>query len=152
MTFRRELLPSPTAYFQERGVKLTGKGKWRTAACPFHGGSDSLRINVATGGYVCMNCGAKGGDLLAYHQAAHGLEFVDAAKSLGAWDGRDDKQYQRAASRLSARSALEVLAFEATIVSVCAANVARGHPLSKADLSRMLAATARITHIAEAFK
>ena len=50
-----------------------------------------MRVNTQTGAYCCMaGCGARGGDVLAYHMAAHGLAFVDAAKALGAWidDGR----------------------------------------------------------------
>ena len=85
-------LPDPASYFESQGLKLTGprSAKWKTTECAFHGGSDSMRVNVHSGGWVCMACGAKGGDVLAYQMAAHGLEFVDAAKALGAWvdDGR----------------------------------------------------------------
>jgi len=32
-----------------------------------------------------MVCGARGGDVLAFHMHKHGLHFVDACKQLGAW-------------------------------------------------------------------
>jgi hypothetical protein len=32
-----------------------------------------------------MVCGAHGGDVLAFHQHKHGLNFIDACKQLGAW-------------------------------------------------------------------
>jgi hypothetical protein len=32
-----------------------------------------------------MVCGARGGDVLAFHQHKHGLNFVEACKQLGAW-------------------------------------------------------------------
>jgi hypothetical protein len=32
-----------------------------------------------------MACGAKGGDVLAFHMQLNGLGFIAAAKSLGAW-------------------------------------------------------------------
>ena len=93
MGFERDRLPDPATYFEGEGLTLTGprSAKWKTAACTFHGGSDSMRINTVTGAWVCMaGCGARGGDVLAYHQATHGLEFVEAAKALGAWvdDGK----------------------------------------------------------------
>lgn len=86
----RALLPSPASYYTEwAGLKLTGGGSWRTALCPFHADSrPSLRINTQTGGFCCMVCEAKGGDVLAFHMQRHGLGFVDACKALGAWEGQ----------------------------------------------------------------
>ena len=92
MGFDRTRLPDPATYFESQSLKLTGprSAKWKTGACQFHGGSDSLRVNVSSGAWVCMACGAKGGDVLAYHMQAHCVEFVDAARQLGAWID-DDK-------------------------------------------------------------
>ena len=85
-SFVRELLPEPCGYFEREGVRLIGRGHWRSALCPFHNDSrPSLRVNVETGAYRCMACGAKGGDVLDYHRARHGLSFVQAAHDLGAW-------------------------------------------------------------------
>ena len=85
MPFDRTLLPDPLTYFENRGMTLKGprSAKWKTTTCNFHGGSDSMRVNVATGAWVCMSCGEKGGDVLAYEIKDSGREFVDAAKALG---------------------------------------------------------------------
>lgn len=81
----RELLPEPRGYFEREGLRLTGRGRWRSGLCPFHNDHNpSLRVNAATGAYRCMSCGAKGGDVLAFHRARHGLSFVQAARDLGA--------------------------------------------------------------------
>lgn len=152
MSFDRTLLPSALDYFPGQGLALTGHGQWRTAACQFHGGSDSMRLNVATGGWCCMACGAKGGDVLAYHMQRHGFDFVQAAKELGAWvnDGRPAREHKPAP--LPARAALQVLEFEATLAAVAAANLARGVALSDVDKARLLAAAARINRLVEAYK
>ena len=152
--FDRSKLPDPTDYYTGAAglVSLERKGKWRTTECRFHGGTDSMRINTSTGAFCCMaGCGARGGDVLAYHMAQHGLEFVEAAKALGAWidDGRPATQHKP--SPLSPRQALEVLAVEANLVAIAAANVAHGVVLSQVDLSRVLTASGRITRLVEVF-
>ena len=152
MGFDRRNLPDAVGYYESEGLKLTGRGKWRTTECKFHGGSDSMRINTDSGAFACMaGCGARGGDVLAYHMAQHGLEFVEAAKALGAWidDGRPTTQHKP--SPLSPRQALEVLAVEANLVAIAAGNVAHGAALSQMDLSRVLTASGRITRLVEAF-
>ncbi len=152
MGFDRRNLPDAVGYYESEGLKLTGRGKWRTTECKFHGGSDSMRINTDSGAFACMaGCGARGGDVLVYHMAQHGLEFVEAAKALGAWidDGRPTTQHKP--SPLSPRQALEVLAVEANLVAIAAANVAHGVVLSQVDLSRVLTASGRITRLVEVF-
>ncbi len=152
MGFDRRNLPDAVGYYESEGLKLTGRGKWRTTECKFHGGSDSMRINTDSGAFACMaGCGARGGDVLAYHMAQHGLEFVEAAKALGAWidDGRPATQHKP--TPLPARDALAVLAVEANLVAVAAANVAHGVALSQLDLSRVLQAAGRIQKIVEVF-
>lgn len=152
MTFDRRNLPDPTAFYEERGLKLTGRGKWRTTACAFHGGSDSMRVNTDSGAFACMaGCGARGGDVLAYHMAETGQEFVEAAKALGCWidDGRPAAQHKPTA--LSPRQALELLASEALLVAVAAGNVAHGVALSDADRRRVLQSAGRIENVMRAF-
>ncbi len=84
--FERERLPDPLGYFEAEGLRLLGRKAWRSTLCCFHKDSNpSLRVNVETGAYRCMACGAKGGDVLAFHRARHGLSFVQAARDLGAW-------------------------------------------------------------------
>jgi len=152
MGFDRRNLPDAVGYYESEGLKLTGRGKWRTTECKFHGGSDSMRINTDSGAFACMaGCGARGGDVLAYHMAQHGLAFVEAAKALGAWidDGRPATLHKP--TPLSPRQALEVLAVEANLVAIAAANVAHGVVLSRVDLSRVLTASGRITRLVEVF-
>lgn len=126
MSFDRNLLPDTVSYFEGQDLRLIGLGKWRTTACRFHGGSDSMRINLSSGGWICMSCGQSGGDVLAYHRQANGMEFVDAAKALGAWveDGRPAQQHKP--TPLSPRSALSAMAFEATLTAIAAGNIAHG--------------------------
>lgn len=154
MPFDRNLLPDPVTYFESQGLALKGprSAKWKTTACNFHGGSDSMRVNVATGAWVCMSCGEKGGDVLAYEIKNGGLEFVDAAKALGCWvdDGRP--QSQTKPTPLSPRLALSVLAFESSLAAIAAANVAHGYALTQIDFDRLLMAANRISNIVEAFK
>jgi DNA primase len=84
--FERDLLPDPARYFEAAGLHLYGRGAWRSAICPFHADTrPSLRINAETGAYRCMACGTKGGDVLDFHRARHGLGFQQAARDLGAW-------------------------------------------------------------------
>jgi hypothetical protein len=84
--FDRRLLPTPVDYYAGEGVRLFGRSVWRDALCPLHPDTTpSLRVNIATGAFRCMACGARRGDVLAFHMRRHALRFVDAAKSLGAW-------------------------------------------------------------------
>ena len=149
--FLRDRLSDPISYFEAEGLTLQGKGKWRTTTCSFHGGSDSMRINTATGAWVCMSCNAKGGDVLAHFMAEHGVDFITAAKVLGAWDdsGKPDKVHRP--KPLPARQAISVLAFESTLTAVAAGNIANGVVLTDADRARLRVAAKRINTISGAF-
>ena len=151
MSFDRTRLPDPAAYYEAQGLRLTGprSAKWRTTACAFHGGSDSMRVNIFSGAFCCMNCGARGGDVLAYEMALNGLEFVEAARQLGAWveDGRTPPTNPRPAP-LSPRAALEVLGFESLLVAVAADMLAKGGSLSVIDAARLKTCASRINRIA----
>lgn len=153
MSFNRNALPSPVDYFEMQGMRLKGphSAAWKTTNCNFHGGSDSMRVNVATGAWVCMSCGEKGGDVLAYEIAASGRDFVDAAKALGCWvdDGRPPVQTKP--TPLSPRLALSVMAFESTLTAVAAGNVANGVTLTDADRARLMVAANRINRLVEAY-
>ena len=151
MSFDRIRLPDTLTYFESEGLKLTGPGKWKTTRCIFHDGSDSMRINTATGGWCCMACDAKGGDVLAYHMQAHGLEFVDACKALGCW-ADDGQAVQHKPTPLPPRQALQVLGFEAMLAAVAAGNIARGVVLNDIDLQRLMVAANRITRLVEAYQ
>ena len=153
MAFDRNLLPDPVTYFENQGLILKGprSAKWKTTTCNFHGGSDSMRVNVTSGAWVCMSCGEKGGDVLAYEIKDGGMEFVDAAKALGCWvdDGRPPVVTKP--TPLSPRLALSVMAFESTLAAVAAGNVANGVTLTDADRARLMVAANRINRLVEAF-
>ena len=88
---RKALQKSPTEiikYYESHGLVITGTGKWRKALCPFHADTQpSLGINTETGGYNCLACGARGGDILAFQMHFHSMPFVAACKALGVWVG-----------------------------------------------------------------
>lgn len=154
MPFDRTLLPDPITYFENQGLTLKGprSAKWKTTTCNFHGGSDSMRAHVATGAWVCMACGTKGGDVLSHFMLSKGIEFVDAAKELGAWTGNDSPHIKHKPAGLSPRAAMEVLSSEALIAAVAAANVASGVVLTQRDLDRLLLASNRITKLVEVYQ
>jgi hypothetical protein len=54
----------------------------------------SFFVNLKHGAFFCHNCGAKGGDVLAFIRLRHGLDFKSAAQSLGAWHGDMTPQLQ----------------------------------------------------------
>lgn len=150
--FIRDRLPDAAEYFDLEGVPLKGPGRWKTGPCHFHGGSDSLRVNVRSGGWCCMNCGTKGGDVLAYAMQRHGMEFIDAAKALGAWDEATPRGSAPHKPRaFSARAAVEVLRFESLLVATAACNLAKGIALSDADRKRLVEAAGRILSLTQEF-
>lgn len=149
MSFSRNRLPDAASYFEGEGLTLKGRSKWRSALCVFHDdATPSLRINVSTGAWVCMSCGTKGGDVLAFHMERHGMDFIAAAKAIGCWDDDGKPAPVRAAS-LPPRAALEVLHFEATLVAVAAGNLAQGVVLTDVDRVRLRKAAGRIILIAQ---
>lgn len=153
MTFDKTRLPDPASYFENRGHTVRGNGKHFRVRCEIHGGEDAnLSINRANGAFYCFSCGAKGGDVLAYEMQADGIDFVSAAKLLGAWvdDGTPQEHYKP--SPLSARQALAVIALESTLTAVAAGNVANGVTLTDIDLARLMVAANRINQLAEAFQ
>jgi hypothetical protein len=149
MAFDRERLPDPIAYYQGQGLTLMGshQAAWRTTQCQFHSGSDSLRIKVSTGAFVCMACGARGGDVLAYEMAMNGVGFIEAAKQLGAWVGGDAPKRHIRPTALSARDAISALADEATLIGIEGSRIARGIKPSPEDWSRLLLAVGRFNHV-----
>lgn len=67
----------------------TGRGTWRTFSCPVHQDNNpSARVNVETGRWVCMSCGAKG---LAEHYQPDPDLLLDAA--MADLDRMDARQY-----------------------------------------------------------
>jgi phage/plasmid primase-like uncharacterized protein len=151
--FIRDRLPDPIDYFDLEGVPLRGPGRWKTGPCHFHGGSDSLRVNVQSGAWVCMNCQMKGGDVLAYCMQRHDIGFVEAARALGAYID-DDKPHRGVAkaTSLSARDAMQLISFELTVSVVVIADTRRGVALNDADWRRFLLSVGRVTALAQEYR
>ncbi len=148
MTLLREKLPEPVSYYVDQGLVLKGPqmAPWKTTECRFHGGSDSMRIKVASGAFVCMACGARGGDVLAYHMAANGQGFVEAAEQLGAWAGGKAVRHIRPTT-LSSRDALNAVGDEATLIAIEGSRWGNGITPTASELKRVLMAAARINHV-----
>lgn len=152
--FIRDNLPDPASYFEAEGHTLVGpkSAKWLTTDCFKCGGSDPMRINMASGGYCCMSCGEKGGDVLAHFMAAHGLGFIDAAKALGCWTDDGKPHRPQRPKPLPAGQAIQVLGFESLLTYVAAGNIARGVQLTDTDRARLLVASQRIQTITGAYQ
>jgi len=84
--FNKNDLPSPAEYYQGQGIYLKRSSEWTSTLCPFHEDKrPSLRINTKSGGYICMSCHEKGGDVLAFHMKKFDLSFKEACVALEAW-------------------------------------------------------------------
>jgi hypothetical protein len=151
MSFDRNLLPEPIEYYEIQGLILTGRGKWRTTECMFHGGSDSMRINVANGAWRCMSCGVHGGDVLSYQMQFHRTEFIESVQDIGAWVEDGKPMANRKPTSMSARDSIQVLATESNLIAIAGHNVANRVALSEEDLHRVLVAARRISHVQKDF-
>ena len=150
MPFDRNALPEALAYFEAQGLQFRErKGKWRTTRCDFHQGSDSMRVNVQTGAWCCMNCNAHGGDVLAYEMAFSGLTFIEAAKALGCWIEDGKPHHHRRPKALPAHEALELIEREARLTAIEAARLANGHAITNEIKTRLLQAAGTINHVLE---
>jgi hypothetical protein len=143
--FVRDRLPDPVSYFDGAGLTLHGPGKWKTTRCEFHDGSDSMRVNTDTGGWVCMACGEKGGDVIAYTMRAQGLEFVEAARLLGAYvDDGEPHRGQIKPTTLSARDAMEVIVLDLLTATLVMSDTRRGLIPTDADWESYLNCIGRV--------
>lgn len=151
--FVRDRLPDALTYFESEGVHLVGPGRWKTGPCDLHGGSDSLRVNTESGGWRCMACSATGGDVLAFHMQRHGLEFVDAARLLGAYVD-DGKRYTGPAkpTTLSARDAMQLASFELLVALVVIHDIRVGVIPSDDDWHRFIESSRRVETLAEEYR
>jgi hypothetical protein len=151
--FIRERLPDPVSYFDGEGVRLIGPGRWKTGRCLFHGGSDSLRVNTVSGGWCCMSCGVKGGDVLAHHMQRHGLPFVEAARALGAYVGDASPGVMPARTTpLPARDAMQLAAFELQLAMIVISDIKAGVIPSETDWQRFLTCAGRVELLAAEYR
>lgn len=147
--FVREMMPDPQVYLEGRGLRLQGRGEWRTTSCPVHGGSDSLRVNVRSGGFICMaGCGLKGGDLVSFVEQVDGVPFVTAAKQLGAWVPGPWATHKQTSRGFSAADALRSVALELNVCRVVVADVRNGHVPNDADWGTFLRASGVVEFVA----
>ncbi len=89
--FRRELLPPARLFYEQQFGQLRRPDRrgWAQCRCPFHESktkSRSLQLNLATGGFFCFSCGAKGGDLIAFVMQRDQVGFKTACRMLNCWD------------------------------------------------------------------
>ena len=150
--FMRDRLPDPVSFFEAEGLTLTGPGKWKTTRCDFHDGSDSMRVNSESGAWRCMNCGAKGGDVLAYAMQRHFEGFIEAARKLGAYveDGKPHRGPTQAAT-LPARDAMQLAASELLVALLVIADIKTGLIPSAADWQRFIVSASRLQALAEEY-
>ncbi len=146
--YEKSMLPEAMGYYEGRGLKLIGSGTWRTTRCEFHGGRETMRIKTDSGGFMCMSCGAKGGNVLDYHRAVNGLGFIEAVKHLGAYqdDGQPYKGGERP-SRIPAYDLLQAVANELHICVMVLSDCLNGK-LNAADFQRFIEAVSFIIYVA----
>jgi phage/plasmid primase-like uncharacterized protein len=144
--FDRDRLPDPISFFESEGLNPKGPGPWKTTACQFHGGSDSMRVNADSGAWRCMNCGESGGDVLAYVMKLRGLEFMEAAESLGATvdDGKPSRPKPK--TTLTPSAALALIQSETWLIACTALSTAGALP-DPADRARLIEAARVIQNI-----
>lgn len=147
MPFDRDRLPDPVSYFEAQGLPMPKGKAWVSTKCAFHGGRVTMRIHKPSGSWKCMSCMQGGGDILAYHMKLHGLEFVQAAKELGAWVDDGKPEFQRKPTALPPIRALQVLATESNLIAIAGHNVHNGVALTEEDLHRVRVAARRIDQI-----
>lgn len=86
--FDRTKLPYPKNYYDHEFPEIKHKkliSEWINVRCCFHNDTQpSLGIHLVSGGFYCFACGAKGGDVLAFHRMRYKLNFVEAVNRLGA--------------------------------------------------------------------
>jgi DNA primase len=86
--FERCRLPNPMDYYRQLFSYLPVRTdmKWVNVCCCFHeDNKPSLSLNLLSGGFHCFGCGAKGGDVLAFHMLRFGIPFTKAVTFFGAW-------------------------------------------------------------------
>lgn len=90
--FNKTKLPAPIIVLNSLGIKpskINSGGYW-TIHCPFHkNGAEkhpSLNLHHISGHFKCHSCDAKGGDILAFFIKITNKSFINAAKTLNAWE------------------------------------------------------------------
>jgi DNA primase len=78
----RSKFPHPPSYYS-RYFKLPKLHGQVMVNCCFHDDrTPSLSIDLDEGWFNCFGCGAKGGDVLAFHMTKHTMNFIEACRDL----------------------------------------------------------------------
>jgi DNA primase len=89
--FNRDALPAVAEVLTLLSLEPTkpnGSG-YAQVRCPIHTETNpSLSIHLERGNWRCFACGEAGGDALELYRRARGLSFAQAARELGAWEGK----------------------------------------------------------------
>lgn len=103
--FRPELLEPPQVFYaRELDGRLSrpNHAGWSSAPCPFHKSesrgnkkSTAFAIRCDSGAFICLSCGAKGGDIVSFIMLRDGLSFREAAQKLNAWDSAPSPETMR---------------------------------------------------------
>lgn len=129
------------------GVKRTGQDRW-LARCPAHGDKRaSLSIREAESGAVLVHCFA--GCSVSEIVGTVGLELSDLFPPRHDDAARGGKPERRP---FPAADILRAVSFETMIVSLAAAQLAKGKPLTAEDNERLKIAAARLQAAAENFQ
>ena len=152
MSFNKDLLPAPADSYEGQGLTIARRGSrgWRATNCPFCESRDNGNIHTDSGAFHCWGCGVKGGDIVSFHQALHGGDFVETVKALGAWveDGRPFNRTKPKA--IGASDALDLLAYEIQLAAIAITDHAHGKPCTEEDAARLRVASGRINSVREA--
>ena len=78
---------SPETYYRCElpGMPAPKKAGWNDGGlCPFHADQHrgNFRVNLESGAFTCFSCGAKGGDLIAFHMQRHSRDFLEALNEI----------------------------------------------------------------------
>lgn len=125
--------------------KVRGRNSNYVACCPAHKDRNpSMTIRETPDGKVLMHCFA--GCSVQSIAESIGLELSD----LFPEDSREyDKPQRPVKPKFMAHDLLRVIAFEATVVAVCAHDMAEGRVLQARDIDRLKVAVRRINEALE---
>lgn len=132
-------------------TKVRGRNGNYVACCPAHDDkSPSMTIRETPDGKILMHCFS--GCSIAEITGAIGVDLSDLfPPTTDAPDYSRSKHSSRPTRpRFMASDLLKVIAFEATIVAVCAYDMAQGRALKQEDMARLKVASSRIADALEA--
>ena len=123
-------------------AKPSGRDRWRTWCRICSGNNSALSVGVGKNGGVVMRC----------FKSECSVESIVASIGLNVSDLFPERLTGSAPMRkrglLTAGQALDVVAFECSLVRLAASNLAGGHVLTPGDLERLSIAAERIGAVA----